>query len=132
MTNRSTPEHRHSHPDVNYVVHVEYGVSRINLEMGISGGCVDWFVVQLEQNAGQQYGKHDWRQVARFDHHPDSAWGHDIESERLHLDLYRNGKKVDVRRGFPQVTPENAPAYCEQFLKKRAVDLLERYGPQNQ
>jgi len=117
---------------VDYVAHVEYGISRINLEIGVTDGTVDWFIVQLEQNVGQQYGKRDWRQVARFDHHPDSAWGHDIELERLHLDLYRDGRKVDVQRGFPAVTAENAPKYCERFLRDRAPDLLERYGPQSQ
>ncbi|TKX75341.1 hypothetical protein EXE46_04090 [Halorubrum sp. GN11_10-6_MGM] len=116
---------------MDYVVHVEYGVSRINLEIGVSDGTVGWFVVQLEQNVGHRYGERDWRQVARFDHHPGSEWGHDIESERLHLDLYRNGKKVDVQRGFPAVTVENAPAYCERFLKQRASELLETYGQQN-
>ncbi|WP_147437749.1 MULTISPECIES: hypothetical protein [unclassified Halorubrum] len=109
---------------------MKYGRSRVNVEIGITDGSVDWFLVQLEQNIGEQYGERDWRQVARFDHHPDSAWGHDIESERLHLDLYRDGKKVDVQRGFPAVTAENAPAYCERFLTERADDLLERYGPQ--
>jgi len=132
MTNRSTPEHRHSDPDVDYVVHVEYGVSRVNLEIGVSDGSVEWFVVQLEQNVGRRVGEQDWRQVARFDHHPDSKWGHDIETERLHLDLYRDGQKVEVRRGFPAVTAENAPRYCERFLTERATDLLNRYGPQDQ
>ena len=131
MTNRSTPEHRHSHPDVDYAVSVEYGRSRVNVEIGISNGDVDWFIIQLEQNVGQRYGKRDWRQVARFDHHPDAAWGHDIESERLHLDLYRDGQKVDVQRGFPPVTAEDAPAYCERFLKRRADELLEKYGPRD-
>ena len=131
MTNQSTPEHRHDSPNVDYENPVEYGLSRINTEIGVSDGNVDWFIVQLEQNAGQQYGNRDWRQVARFDHHPESAWGHDIESERLHLDLYRNGQKVDVQRGFPPVTAENAPAYCEKFLEKRSDNLLTRYGPQD-
>jgi len=117
---------------VEYQTPIEYGLSRINLETGVSDGKVDWFVVQLEQNVGQRYGKRDWRQVARFDHHPDSAWGHDVEAERLHLDLYRDGQKVDVQRGFPPVSAENAPAYCERFFEKRAGNLLERYGPRSE
>lgn len=95
-----------------------------------SGGKVSKFVIQLEYNVNAQYdgrGEDDWRQVARFDHQPDHDRGHDIQEERLHMDIYRDGEKAEIKRGFPPVTVNEAPALCEQTLQQNADELVERF-----
>lgn len=39
-----------------------------------------------------------WELVAQFDHGPDSPYGHEIELEGLHLDLYKEGQRYRVVR----------------------------------
>lgn len=117
-------------PDVKYRSPLRYGVTRIRVEIGKRRGDVRWFVVQLEENTGNRYGTdQDWEQVARFDHHPEADWGHDVREEGLHVDLYRNGRKVEVRRGFPDVPLNRAPAYCERYLTKMEKKIRRSFGP---
>jgi hypothetical protein len=117
-------------PDVEYRSPLRYGVTRIRVEIGKRRGDVRWFVVQLEENTGNRYGTdQDWGQVARFDHHPEADWGHDVREEGLHVDLYRNGRKVEVRRGFPDVPLNRAPAYSERYLTKMEKKIRRSFGP---
>jgi hypothetical protein len=125
-----SPRSRQPDPDVSYVARIDYGTTRRRTEIGVVGGDVQWFMVQLEYNhGGTNVGQADWRNVARFDHHPQWEWGHDIEREGLHLDLYdADGVKVEVKRGFPRVSVNEAPAYCETYLERRAEILTRRYA----
>jgi hypothetical protein len=117
-------------PDVDYRSPLQYGVTRIRVEIGKLRGNVRWFVVQLEKNTGNRYGfDQDWGQVARFDHHPEADWGHDIRKEGLHIDLYRGGQKVQMRRNFPNVPLNRAPAYCEKYLDQMEEVILQSFGP---
>ena len=117
-------------PDVGYKSPLQFGVTRIRVEIGKLRGDVRWFVVQLEKNTGNKYGlDQDWGQVARFDHHPEADWGHDIRKEGLHIDLYRGGQKAQVRRNFPNVPLNRAPAYCEKYLDQMEEKILQSFGP---
>lgn len=111
-------------PDVSYKPPIDSD-ARIRTERGINQGNVVWFLVQLEVNLQPAWDlEDDWRPAARFDHHPDADWGHDIREERLHLDIMNpDGGKQEVKRGFPVVSVNEAPAYCETFLRERADDL---------
>lgn len=116
-------------PDKSYTLFISYPYAQIRVEIGLNRGDVQWFRVQLEYNVDSQpYTDNDWRQVAGFDHHPNVNWGHDITIERLHLDIYRDGRKEDVQQGFPEIELNKAPAYCENFLRARADTLLNRFG----
>jgi len=98
------------------------------VEIGTESGDVRWFFVQLEYNRRHEpYRENEWLQVARFDHHPEAEWGHDIVVERLHLDVYRDGRKWEVKRGFPPVQLNHAPAYCERFLHEHADHHLDQF-----
>lgn len=117
-------------PDVEYTKSVN-GRAHVRVEIGVTDGDVDWFLVQLEYNM-QPHGFHDndWEEVARFDHHPHEPHGHDHTIERLHLDIYKNGQKHDVKRGFPPVPENEAPAKCEEFLLEHAdyyIGQFERW-----
>ncbi|WP_135827614.1 DUF7718 family protein [Halorussus halobius] len=93
-------------------------------------GDVSEFVVQLEYDVGVRAdgrGSSDWRQVARFDHQPDHDHGHDIRDERLHMDVYRDGEKEAVERGFPPVDVNEAPAFCERVFERNAEELVQRF-----
>ena len=68
---------------------------------------------------------HDWREVARFDHDIDGE--HDVEVEGIHLDLYRDGEKYEKLWGFPRMTANEAPDFCQQFLRERADELLDEF-----
>ena len=117
-------------PDVDYRSPLQYGVTRIRVEIGKLRGDVRWFVVQLEKNTEDGFGTNqNWGQAARFDHHPEADWGHDIREEGLHIDLYRNGQKMQVRRSFPNISVNRAPAYCEKYLTEMEEKILRSFGP---
>lgn len=119
---------RRNNPDTDYTDFVTYPDTQIRTEIGIQEGAVRWFRVQLEYNAASDpYLNYDWRQVAGFDHHPRTNWGHDITTERLHLDIYRDGRKEDVKRGFPEIALNEAPRFCEQFLRTHADRYIQQF-----
>lgn len=82
------------------------------------------FIVQL-------YGWVDgeWHLVAQFDHNPTLPNGHDVRSEGIHMDLFRDGEKVDVEfTNHPgPVKPAFALNYAINYLSEHAQPLIERY-----
>lgn len=109
-------------------VWVEYPYARIRIDITTHRGDVTRFVVQLEYNIRPDpFDPDDWRQVARFDHDEEAKMGHDVRDEGLHMDVYRNGEKVDVLRGFPMKSPNEAPAFCRDLIEERAPGLLARF-----
>ena len=115
-------------PDIAYTTWLEYPYARIRTEIGIDRGDVEWFIARLEYNTATGLNESDdWRQVAGFDHHPQADWGHDIIADGLHLDIYREGEKTEVARGFPQVDLANAVDFCQRFLRKNADELIEQF-----
>ena len=109
---------------------IEWPYARIRREVETSQGVVTRFVYQLEYDvAATPAGTHkpDWQPVARFDHNTDDTQGHDIRDEGLHLDIYKDGEKHQVKTGFPTVESSSAPDYCERWLRTNAADLLERF-----
>lgn len=69
-----------------------------------------------------------WKRIAQFDHNPDSQFGHDIEEEGLHMDLYREGQRYRVVRSkFPHVPVNHAPRYCIEYVKRNHGALIERF-----
>ena len=37
-----------------------------------------------------------WQEVVRYDRDPESEMGHDVTEEGLHMDVYRDGEKVNT------------------------------------
>ena len=92
------------------------------MEIDKEWGTPTRFVVRLERCVDG-----DWREVARFDHDSEKPMGYDVTEERLYMDVYRDGEKVDVVDSFPLVSLSDAPAYCFAYLKEHAGALLERF-----
>lgn len=108
--------------DVHYFDWVEYPHARVRVEMDIKNGIPSQFVIQLERLVDG-----DWREVVRFDHEPDNPGGHDVTEEGIHMDVYRDGKKVGVKDDFPTVPLTDAPAYCIRYIETNAEALLRRF-----
>lgn len=116
--------------DIEYTSWVIFPTTRLRVEIDTVEGNVSRFVVQLEYDREWEYdttSPSDWSVVVRFDHDPESEFGHDVHREGLHLDVYRCGEKVRVVRGFPNVPVNRAPAWCEGYLSEHAQRYVDRY-----
>jgi len=103
--------------------------TRIRVAFGTIRGDVDWFVVNLEYNVSENTTLYDeWKTVARFDHNPSAVNGHDIRDEGLHIDLCDPDGSVNKGYGFPPVSVNEAPAYCETYFKKHHLRITRRYA----
>lgn len=97
---------------------------RAQIRVGFSmyRGDVTEFFVQLEY-----WYRGDWLPVARFDHAPDTPMGHDVTSEGLHLDVFRDGEKYRVEDGFPPVELSGVLRYCITYFREHGPRLLRRF-----
>lgn len=85
-------------------------------------GIPTQFLVQLEYRLDG-----DWEPVIRFDHNPESVYGHDVAEEGLHMDIYRDDEKYLVRQDFPPMKLSRVPRYCETYIENNADRLLRRF-----
>lgn len=109
---------------------VDWPRARIRRELDVEQGTVARFVVQLEYNVAvgsRGSDDPDWRVVARFDHDATSGGGHDVASEGLHLDVYRDGERYERLRGFPDLPLGRAMRYSERYLRSHSDRLLARF-----
>lgn len=91
-------------------------------------GAVAAFCVQLEFNRYPGSGSDDrWQYIARFDHNPSTAIGHDITEEGLHMDLHHPVAEDRVAKGFPPVPICDAPHFAERFFDENYLKICERY-----
>jgi hypothetical protein len=102
---------------------IQYGVTT-------DGGDVTAFVVQLRCWVGI-----GTELVAQFDHTPEEGSGHDVEREGIHMDVFRDGEKVDTSEvaeaGFDS-HPGRLPAaaalnYALRYIEEQNERLIERY-----
>jgi hypothetical protein len=86
------------------------------------------FLYQLEYRVEHADAPDEWVSVARFDHNtnPDEG-GHNVAVEGLHMDLYRDGEKYQVVRGFPPIPLNDAPDYAETYIRDHANRLIRRF-----
>lgn len=108
--------------DSNHVEWIQYPTTRVRFELDARHGIPTQFVVQLECCVCSE-----WRTIARFDHDGTGEQSHDITEEGLHMDVYRNGEKYSVERGFPPVPLNRAPRYCKSYIKSNADQLIRRF-----
>jgi hypothetical protein len=97
---------------------------RAQIRAGLSTrkGDVERFFIQLEYWLDGQ-----WLEAVRFDHDPDTEFGHDITEDGLHMDIYRNGQKHRVKDDFPPVELNRAPRYCTTYIREHADRLIRRF-----
>lgn len=102
---------------------IQYGVTT-------EGGDVTAFVVQLRCWVGI-----GTELVAQFDHTPEEGSGHDVEREGVHMDVFRDGEKVDestvADAGFDAhpgpVVADIAVEYALTYMERENERLIERY-----
>lgn len=82
------------------------------------------FVVQLEYRLGD-----DWVAVVRFDHDADGPeeMTHDVTEEGVHMDVYRDGEKVDVVVITGPVPAAVGYTAAEEHLAEHAERYLTRF-----
>ena len=105
-----------------YIKQVRCSDGQLRVEIDTEAGDVTRFLVQLERLVDGEPNV-----VARFDHDQDGEQAHDITEEGLHLDVYRDGEKHRVERGFPPVRLSAAVGYCKAYLEKHADRYLRRF-----
>lgn len=66
-------------------------------------------------------------QVAGSDHNPDAEGGHDITNEGVHLDIYRDGERVDQETIFGMTDPATALNRAEEHLLSHEKRLVTRF-----
>lgn len=114
-----------------YIVPIRLPYTRIRSVIEIENGAVLSFVVQLEYNVAHSPSTLErWNGVARFDHNPKSAEGHDIRTESLHMDI-ANPNGPDQRAwGFPDVPVNRAVDFCEQYFRANHERLTKQFCKQ--
>ena len=85
-------------------------------------GDVTRFVVQLEY-----FHDGEWQTVVRYDHDPESDFGHDVAEEGLHIDIYRDGEKFRSEFVTPPLPPAVALDHAEDHLAKNLQRFTERF-----
>lgn len=97
---------------------------RVRRRIGYSTdhGEIRRFVVQLEYQLDGQ-----WATVVRFDHDPAGELGHDVTTEGVHMDVYRNGEKVRSEEVFPPMPADEALTFAEEHLSEHAERYIKRF-----
>ena len=97
---------------------------RVRRRIGYSHnrGEVTRFVVQLEYRFNG-----DWHEIVRFDHDPESDHAHDVIQEGVHMDVYRDGKKLRSEEIFPPMPASDALTFAEEHLNQHAERYIKRF-----
>jgi hypothetical protein len=69
----------------------------------------------------------DWREVIRYDHDRDAAGGHDITTEGLHRDAYRDGEKHSVEQVTGPIPANKGFNAAEADLHENAEEYIKRF-----
>ena len=107
--------------DQTFTKAVEYRVRR-RIGYTHDHGTVTRFMAQLEF-----YNNGEWHTVVRFDHDPESEHGHDVSTDGVHMDIYRDGDKYRVEEIFPPMTAGDALTFAEGHLKQHAQRYIKRF-----
>lgn len=97
-----------------------YGDARRRTGVSIDQGEVTRFLVQLEYQL-----EGEWAIVVRYDHDAEGSaeMSHDVTDEGLHVDVYRDGEKVESPFIAPPMPADVALDLAEDHLSEN----LERY-----
>lgn len=98
------------------------GPMRMRIGYDTDHGDVTRFLVQLEYHHNGE-----WRTVVRYDHDPESDFGHDVTEEGLHIDIYRDGGKHASEYIAPVQSPETGFSRAEDHLAQNLQRFIERY-----
>jgi hypothetical protein len=100
------------------------GPLRLRFGVTTDRGDVRRFLVQLEY-----WLSGEWQEVVRYDHDPAAPdeQAHDITEEGLHVDIYREGKKVRSERVSAPLPPDEGFDRAEEHLLERLEVTVRRF-----
>jgi len=111
-------------PDYNVTPPPDRLADRVQLRTAFTTekGEVVRFLVQLEY-----WLDGDWQPVVRYDHDREAPGGHDIAEEGLHMDVYRNGEKVDAKDVSGPISPAEGLNHAEDDLRENVERYIKRF-----
>lgn len=82
------------------------------------------FVVQLEYCLDNE-----WAEVVRSDHDAEGGddMAHDVAEEGVHMDIYREGEKIDTVRVTGPIPPAKGFTTAEEHLEEHAKEYITRF-----
>lgn len=105
----------------------EGGPIRRRLGIDVDRGQVTRFVVQLEYLVNPD--SEVWATVVRYDHDAlgsDEAT-HDVTEEGLHIDVYREGEKIDSHELTPPMPANDGLERAEEHLTEHLDGYVRRF-----
>ncbi|MFB6353088.1 MAG: hypothetical protein ABEJ92_03290 [Halobacteriales archaeon] len=71
----------------------------------------------------------DWREVVRYDHDPEGPdeVAHDVTEEGLHVDIYRDGEKIETERLTGPMPADVAFNTAEEHLTEHLERIVRRF-----
>lgn len=105
----------------------EGGPVRRRLGIDTDRGEITRFVVQLEYLVPPT--TEEWRIVVRYDHDSEGSdvATHDVTKEGLHMDVYRDRKKIDTVELTPPLPASDALEKAEDHLSENLEDHIRRF-----
>ena len=103
------------------------GPVRQRVGIDLERGRVTRFVVQLEYLIEPQTD--EWAVVVRYDHDAEGSAEatHDVTEEGLHIDIYRDGEKIDSHELTPPLPPNDALNAAEEHLSDHLEGYVRRF-----
>lgn len=100
------------------------GPLRLRIGCTTDQGDVTRFLVQLEYAVDT-----DWRTVVRYDHDPEGPdeMTHDVTEDGLHMDIYRDGDKVDSETVTDPLPPDEGFTHAEEHLMTNLKEVVRRF-----
>ncbi|MFB6165287.1 MAG: hypothetical protein ABEJ31_09030 [Haloarculaceae archaeon] len=101
--------------------------ARRRLGIDVERGTVTRFALQLEYLVDPEGG--EWAEVVRYDHDGtgESEFAHDVTEDGLHIDVYRDGEKIDSHELTPPLPAGEALDVAEEHLKEHLEGYVRRY-----
>lgn len=112
--------------DKEFTTPVDTNVRR-RLGLDVDRGDVTRFVVQLEYRLDAE--QDTWVTVVRYDHDAEGSAEatHDVTEDGLHIDIYRDGKKVDSHELTPPLSANDALERAEDHLAEHLEGYVRRF-----
>lgn len=101
--------------------------ARRRLGIDVERGQVKRFVVQLECLINPEAD--EWAVVVRYDHDAEGSAEatHDVTEDGLHIDIYRDGEKIDSHELTPPLPANDALNAAEEHLAEHLEEYIRRF-----
>lgn len=101
--------------------------TRRRLGIDVERGEVTRFVLQLEYTLDPP--SDNWAEVVRYDHDSKGSneAAHDVTEDGLHIDIYRDGKKIESHELTPPLPADVALNRAEEHLRQHLEGYIRRF-----